>query len=75
MQVKSLGITNVDFGVNRSATDQICYTGEKEEHNRAVHQIFIDFKKAQDSVSREVLYNICIEFGISKNNLDQLKCV
>jgi len=29
-----------------------------------VHQLFIEFKKAYDSVSREVLYNIPIEFGI-----------
>jgi hypothetical protein len=30
-----------------------------------LHQIFIDFKTAYDSVSREVLYNIFIEFGIA----------
>jgi hypothetical protein len=29
-----------------------------------VHQLFIDFKKAYDSVRREVLYNILIEVGI-----------
>jgi cyclophilin family peptidyl-prolyl cis-trans isomerase len=27
-------------------------------------QIFIDFKKTYDSVRREVLYNILIEFGV-----------
>jgi sorting nexin-29 len=29
-----------------------------------VYQLFIDFKKAYDSVRSEVLYNILIEFGI-----------
>jgi hypothetical protein len=29
-----------------------------------VHQLFIDFKEAYDSVRREILYNILIEFGI-----------
>jgi len=37
---------------------------KKWEYNEAVHQLFIDFKKAYDSVRREVLYNILIEFGI-----------
>jgi hypothetical protein len=31
---------------------------------KAVHQLFKDFKKAYDSVRREILYNILIEFGI-----------
>jgi hypothetical protein len=29
-----------------------------------VHQLFIDLKKAHDSVKREVLYNILTEFGV-----------
>jgi hypothetical protein len=37
--------------------------GKKWEYNETVHQLFIDFKKAYDSVRREVLYNILIEFG------------
>jgi hypothetical protein len=29
-----------------------------------MHQLFIDFKKAYESVKKEVLYNILLEFGI-----------
>jgi hypothetical protein len=36
-----------------------------------LHQLFIDFKKAYDSVRREVLYNILIEFGVPMK-LDRL---
>jgi hypothetical protein len=31
-----------------------------------VHQLFIDLKKAYDSVKREALHNILLEFGIPK---------
>ena len=37
---------------------------QKWEHNEAVHQQFIDFKKAYNSVSRKLLHNVIIEFGI-----------
>jgi hypothetical protein len=36
---------------------------KKWEYNEAVYQLVIDFKKAYDSVGREVVYNL-IEFGI-----------
>jgi sorting nexin-29 len=38
-----------------------------------VYQIFIDFKKAYDSVRREFLYNILIEFGILKKLVKLIK--
>jgi hypothetical protein len=37
---------------------------KKSEYNETVYKLFIDFRKAYDSVRREVLYNILIEFGI-----------
>jgi hypothetical protein len=39
-------------------------TRGKWEYNETVHQLFADFKKAHDSVKREVLYNILIEFDV-----------
>jgi len=38
-----------------------------------VHQLFIYFKKAYDSVRREVLYNILIEFGIPRKLVGLIK--
>jgi len=46
---------------------------EKNGNNEAEHQLFIDFKKAYDSVSREALYNILIEFGITKKLVRLIK--
>jgi len=63
-----IGDHQCGFHHNRSTTDHIfCIRQileEKWEYNEAVHHLFIDFKKAYDSVSREVLCNILIEFVI-----------
>jgi hypothetical protein len=57
-----------EFRRNSSTTDRIFSIRQilekKWEYNEAVHQLFIDFKKAYDSVRRKVLYNIVIEIGI-----------
>jgi hypothetical protein len=51
-------------------TDQIFYIRQilekKWEYNGTVHQLFIDLKKAYDSVRREVLYSILVEFGVPR---------
>jgi hypothetical protein len=46
---------------------------KKWEYNGAVHQLFIDFKKAYDSIKREVLYSILLEFGIPKKLVRLIK--
>ena len=43
------------------------------EYNEAVQQLFIDFKKAYDSVRREVLYNILMGFGNHKKLIRLIK--
>jgi hypothetical protein len=61
MYMKLLGIISVDFDKLSTADQIFCIHQilEKEwEYTRAVHQLFIDFKKAYDSVGREILYNI-----------------
>jgi len=51
-----LGIINVDF--------YAILLEKKWEYNETLNQLFIDFKKACDSVRRELMYNILIGFGI-----------
>jgi hypothetical protein len=65
------------FCCNRSTKDQILYIQQilqkKWEYNGTVHQLFIDFKKAYESVKRAVLYNILLEFGIPKKVVRLIK--
>jgi hypothetical protein len=63
-----IGDHQCGFRCNRSTADQIYCNHqileEKWEHNEAVHQLFVGFKKTYDSVRREVLYSILIEFRV-----------
>jgi hypothetical protein len=72
-----IGDLQCGFRRNRSTTDQIFYIRQilqrKWEYNGTVHQLFIDFKKAYDSVRREVLYSILIEFGIPRKLVGLIK--
>jgi hypothetical protein len=42
-------------------------------YNGIVHQLFIDSENAYDSVGREVLYNILIQFGITMKQVMLIK--
>jgi hypothetical protein len=73
-----MGDHQCGFRHYRSTTDQIFYIRQilekkKWEFNGTVHQLFIDFKKAYDSVRREVLYNILIEFGMPRKLVGLIK--
>ena len=77
MQRKLWGIINVDS----DAIGQLLIKYSvfvkylRREHNKAVHQLFINFKKAYGSVRREALYNILIESGITKKLVRLIKTV
>jgi hypothetical protein len=66
--MKLLEIASVGFDI----TDKLlirfpAFLEKKWEYNETVHQLFIDFKKAYESVRREVLYNLVTEFGVPRN--------
>jgi hypothetical protein len=72
-----IGDHQCGFRRNRSTMDQIFYVRQilekKWEYNGTKYQLFIDFKKVYDSIKREVLYNILVEFGIPKKLVRLLK--
>ena len=65
---KIIGDYESGFQQNLSTTDYIFCIHQilekKWEYSEAVHQLFIDFKKAYVSTRRKLLYNFLIEFGI-----------
>ena len=72
-----IGDHQCGFRRNRSTTDHMFSTCQilqkKWEYNEAVHQLFIDFEKAYDSVRRAFLYNIVIEFGVPRKLVRLIK--
>jgi hypothetical protein len=67
MQRKSFGDRGCRSGHKSCAADQIfCFhqiIGKNWEYSETAHQLFVDLKKACDSVWRKVLCNILIDFG------------
>jgi hypothetical protein len=65
------------FRRNKSTTDQIfCIRQVLEKKwvfNETVHQLLIDFKKAYDSIKREVLYSIFLHFVLPKTLFTLIK--
>ena len=73
-----IGDHQCEFQCNRLTADHILcirkiFKKKKKYYNEAVHQLFVNFKKAYDSVRREALYNILIEFGIPKKLVRLIK--
>jgi hypothetical protein len=72
-----IGDHQCGFRRNRSTMDQIWLqssdTREKWEYNGTVSELFIQLKKAYESVNREDLYNILLEYGIPKKLIRLIK--
>ena len=69
MQRKLFGIINADFDATgqllTAYSTSVKYLRKSGNKMKQVHQLWIEFQKAHDSVRREVLYNILIEFCIA----------
>jgi hypothetical protein len=65
--MKLLGLISVGFDITEQVLIRfstfVIYWRESGNTMR-VYQLFIDFRKACDSVRREVLYNFLIKFGV-----------
>jgi hypothetical protein len=46
---------------------------KKWNYNGTLHQLFIEFKKAHVSVTREILYNILLKFDINNEQVRLIK--
>jgi hypothetical protein len=67
MYIKFLGIISVGFNVTAQPLINhlfFRYRRKKLEYGKTIYQLFVDCKKACDSVRMEVMHNILIEFGV-----------
>jgi hypothetical protein len=65
--MKLLGLISVGFDVKINCSSDFLHSsdsGKKLEDNETVHLLLFFIKKAYDSVRREVLYKIPIEFWV-----------
>ena len=72
-----LGDYQAGFRQNRSTIDQIFILRQllqkMWEYDRDVHMLFVDFKKAYDSIHRESLINILKEFEMPQKLINLIK--
>jgi hypothetical protein len=66
--MKLLGTISLDFDITDKLPIRFCALARYWRRNgstmRPVHELFIDLKKTYDSVKREVLYIILVEFEV-----------
>jgi len=76
---KTIGDHQYGYRRNMSTTDHTCCVRQmlekKWEYSEAVHQLFLDFNKANGSVWRKVLFNILTEFAILMKEVRLIKSV
>jgi sorting nexin-29 len=74
---ENIGSYQCGFRKEKSTIDQLSIIAQiiekRYEYRQNVWQLFIDFKKAYDSVHRESLYNIMHEFGFPRKLIGIVK--
>jgi hypothetical protein len=76
MQTKLFGIISVGFDITDQLPIRFLHLsdiGEKMGYSETLHLLFMNFMKANDSVRREVLYTVLIEFGVLMRLVTLLK--
>lgn len=74
---RCIGEYQSGFRKGKSTIDQLAIVGQliekKYEFRPNIWQVFVDFKKAYDSIHRDCLYNIMYEFSFPRKLISQTK--